>query len=156
MAFGRRMQPIDGVGGAGDGRIESERPKRAFEIVVDRFGNADDRDSVLMELLCDAERTIAADRHHRRQPQLCHSAFDIFKQLGRQAATFAVTYFGGELPAVGRAQNGSAADQQAVQSVVVEDAIVAAAAASHRIRRGCQWFPNHAVRPPWPRSESPH
>ena len=65
MTFGRRMQSIDGVGRAGHGRIKTERPNRAIEVVVDRFGDADDRDSEFMELLRDAQRTIAADRNER-------------------------------------------------------------------------------------------
>ncbi len=61
VRLGRRVQPIDGVGGEADGGVEPERVGRADDVVVDRLGHADQRDAHLGELVGDGQRAVAAD-----------------------------------------------------------------------------------------------
>jgi hypothetical protein len=54
VTFSRRMKSVDRIGGTCHCGIESERPERAFQVVVDRLRNTNDRNAVFMELLSDA------------------------------------------------------------------------------------------------------
>ena len=50
VRFGRRVQPIDGVGREGDRGVEAETVGGADDVVVDGLRHADDRDAALAEL----------------------------------------------------------------------------------------------------------
>ena len=61
MRLGSRVQPIDRLGRDRDGGVEAERVVRAREVVVDRLGNTDDRQRVLvMKTRGDAESVLSA------------------------------------------------------------------------------------------------
>ncbi len=45
-----------------DGRVEPERGGGLFDVVVDRFRDADHPQAVLEQVIADGERTISADR----------------------------------------------------------------------------------------------
>ena len=117
MALGRAVQPVDGIGGASDGRIEAERHHRGRQVVVDRLGHADDGDSVLEQLLSDRERAVAADRDETDQAEFLAAAFGLVQQFGGQLPRFAVADFGGEFALVGGAQNRAAADEQPIEQL---------------------------------------
>ena len=70
VAGGGGVEPIEGVGGGRHGRIEAEGERRGAEIVVDRLRDADDRNTMLVALLGDRQRAIAADAHQPADPQL--------------------------------------------------------------------------------------
>src|SRR6187455_2609472 len=61
MGLGRGVQPIDGVGGEADRRIEAEAAGRADDVIVDRLGYADQRNALLVELVGDGQRAVTAD-----------------------------------------------------------------------------------------------
>ena len=62
VAFGRGPQPINGFHHDVDGRVESERKVGHHQVIVDRFGNADDGDpEVIMKADRDSQRIVAAD-----------------------------------------------------------------------------------------------
>ena len=64
MALGRGPEPIDGLGHDVDGGVEAEREVRERQVVVDRLGDADDRQlEVVVEADGDAQRVVAADDH---------------------------------------------------------------------------------------------
>jgi hypothetical protein len=67
VRFGGRVQPIDRFGREADARVETEAARRAVDVVVDRLRDADERDALLVELVRDGERAVAADadRGHR-------------------------------------------------------------------------------------------
>jgi len=61
VAGRRRVEPVERVGRRGHGRIEAEGEGRAAEIVVDRLGHAHHGNAMLVELLRDAQRSVAPD-----------------------------------------------------------------------------------------------
>ena len=65
MRFGGRVQPIDRVGREADGGVEAETARRADDVVVDRLRHADERDALLVELVRDGQRAVAADADQR-------------------------------------------------------------------------------------------
>ena len=50
VAGGRRVEPIHGISHTGDSRVEAERHRGGFQIVVNSLGHADDGDAFLVEL----------------------------------------------------------------------------------------------------------
>ena len=71
VRFGGRVQPIDGVGGEGDRRVEAETVGRADDVVVDGLRDADERDAAFAELVGDGERAVAADDDQRVERPSC-------------------------------------------------------------------------------------
>src|SRR5678816_480805 len=61
------MQSVDRQGREVDRRIESEAARRPHNVVVDRLGNADERNPLLVELVRDRQRTVATDADERIQ-----------------------------------------------------------------------------------------
>ena len=72
VGLGGRVQPVDGLGGDGDGRVEPEGDVGPAEVVVDRLGDADHRDAVLMQPVGDAQRPVAADADEGVDLQVPH------------------------------------------------------------------------------------
>ena len=81
VAGGGRVEPIEGVGGAGDGGIEAECKRRAAEVVVDCLRHPDDGDAVFVELLGDRERAVSADANEAGDPELPHGGGGMVEQL---------------------------------------------------------------------------
>ncbi len=65
VRLGGAVQAVDGLGGDGHGRVETERRLRVRQIVVDRLGHADDGLALVAEAGRDAEGAVAADRDER-------------------------------------------------------------------------------------------
>src|SRR4029077_2513634 len=66
VRLGGRVEPFDRLGRDEDRGVEAEGVVRAREVVVDRLGDADDRELMLgVQARCDAERVLAADRDER-------------------------------------------------------------------------------------------
>ncbi len=61
VARGRGVQAVEGTGDAFHGRVEAKCHVGGLKIVVDRFGNSDDRQSRVVHLECGVEGSIAAD-----------------------------------------------------------------------------------------------
>ncbi len=68
VALGRRVQPVDGVGGDLHRGVEPEREVGRREVVVDGLRHADELHAVGAELGGDAEGVLAADRDQRVDP----------------------------------------------------------------------------------------
>ena len=81
VAGGGRVEPIEGVGGAGDGGIEAECKRRAAEVVVDCLRHPDHGDAVFMKLLGDRERAVSADANKAGDPELPHGGGGMVEQL---------------------------------------------------------------------------
>ena len=70
VGFGGRVQAIDRVGREADRGVEAEAAGRPVDVVVDRLRHADERDALLVELVGDGQRAVAADADERVEPHL--------------------------------------------------------------------------------------
>jgi hypothetical protein len=61
VRLGRRVDPVDGLGGDHHRSVEAEGHHRAGEVVVDGLRNANDRKALVSEAGRDLHRAIAAD-----------------------------------------------------------------------------------------------
>ena len=61
VALRRRVQAVDGVGADLDRGLEAERHLGEADVVVDRLGDADDGEAVLVEAVDHAHRALTAD-----------------------------------------------------------------------------------------------
>ncbi len=123
VAFGGGVQAVERVGRTGHGGIETEGDRGRGKIVVNRLGHADNRDAGLVHLLRDGQRTIAANGHQRGNAQRFHAGLRRLHQFLGELARFAVAGLGGKLAAIGRAENGATAHEQAVERLVIQHAI---------------------------------
>ena len=76
VGFGSRVQPVDRIGCELHGGVESEAARRPDDVVVDGLGNADDRNPLQVELVRDAERSVAADDDERVEAHLVEGVDD--------------------------------------------------------------------------------
>ena len=120
VAFGRGVQAVQGIGGAGHRRVEAERHDGCFQIVVNSLWHADDRHTMLKELLGDAERAIAAHAYQRAQPQPLNVRLCFSQDLLGNTVGFAVAGLGGKPAPVRRAEYGPADEQQRVHLLVIQ------------------------------------
>ena len=65
VGLGRRVQPVDRVGGKADRGIEAEGVRRFDDVVVDGLGNADKRNAALVEPVSNGECAVAANYDQR-------------------------------------------------------------------------------------------
>ncbi len=65
VGLGRGVQPVDRIGDDLHGRLKAERHVGPGQVVVDRLGNAHDRDPLLVQSQGHTERVLAADRDQR-------------------------------------------------------------------------------------------
>ena len=110
---GGGVQPVEGVGGAGHGRIEAEGEGGAAEVVVDRLGHAHDRHAVLVELLGDGERAVAADADQPPDAELPQRVGRLGEQIGIDAHPLTHADEGGEPALVGGAEDRAALEEDA-------------------------------------------
>ena len=61
------QQAIDRIGRKRHGGVESKAVRRPDDVVVDRFGHSDDRNSPPAELMSNRERAVTADHHERAE-----------------------------------------------------------------------------------------
>ena len=67
MRFRGRVQAIDRVGRERDRGVEAEAIRRPDNVVVDRLGHTDDRDSAMTELMRNCKGAVAADYDQRAE-----------------------------------------------------------------------------------------
>ena len=65
VALGGRVQLVDSLGGSLHGGVEPEGGLGAADVVVDRLGDADERDAFIEEVAGDAQRAVAPDGDQR-------------------------------------------------------------------------------------------
>src|SRR6266566_5499482 len=70
MAFRRRVQFVERVPGSVDGSVEAECDNGAANIVIDSLRNTNQRHTLLVEFLSDAQRAVAADHNQCVEAQL--------------------------------------------------------------------------------------
>ena len=116
----RRVQPVECLGGGGDCRIEADRLGRAADVVIDRLGDADDRDAELVEPMRDREATLSSDDDQCVEPETLERR----DERCAVVAWFGIAEIGMLKPerirAVGRTENGPAADEQTANVVQAE------------------------------------
>src|SRR2546430_1347201 len=123
VAFSRRAQTVERVGGASDGGVKTEGDDRGFKIVVDGFGNAHQGNAALKQLLRDGERAVAAHAHQRAQTDLVKIAFRPIERLCRDFPDLTVAGLRREPSFVGGAEDGAAQEKQTVHLMIVEAAL---------------------------------
>jgi hypothetical protein len=77
VALGRRVQPVDGIGGHGHRRVKAEGVVGGGEVVVDGFRDGHHGDAHVAEALGDAQRAVAADGDDAFDPQLADPLHDL-------------------------------------------------------------------------------
>src|SRR6266545_395924 len=70
------MQAIDRIGGKADRGVEAETAGRSVDVVVDRLRHADQWYALLVELVRDGQRPIAADADERVESHLLEHLHD--------------------------------------------------------------------------------
>ncbi len=70
MGLRRCVYPVDSFCGDRNGRIETKGDIRAFQIVVNGFGETDDRNSVFEKPVGDAKRSISSDANQTGKIQV--------------------------------------------------------------------------------------
>ncbi len=104
-----RLQPIERLGRDRDRGVEADRHLGQAEIVVDRLGNADQREIALArEPVEDPEAAVAADADHGIESERAHALDDLVGPIDQRAVRHRI----GEWVAfVGRPQDGAAEPQ---------------------------------------------
>ena len=118
VAGGRGVQAIEGVGRTEHGTEEAEREGRARQVVVDRLGHADDRNAVLVELLRDGQRAVAADADQTLEAELLDGRLHAGDQLGIELQPIVDADRGGEPALVRRAEDRAALAENAGRVLV--------------------------------------
>src|SRR6185436_15524447 len=78
MAGRRGLQAVEGLGCHRHRRVEADRTFRHADVVVDRFGNADQVDAALTgQLLQDGKAAVAADSDHGVETQRLEAVDDL-------------------------------------------------------------------------------
>lgn len=113
VGLGGRLQPVEGLGGDGDGRVEAEGDVGGGDVVVDGLRDPDDRQARLGEEVRRLEGALAADRDDGVEAQVRDVAAG-----GLDAAD----QVRGLDP--GGAEDGAAAGEYAAHRVEVELAVV--------------------------------
>ncbi len=121
VALRRGLQAVHGVRRVGHGRVEAEGLLRGAEVVVDRLGDAHDRDAMGIELQRDAHGAVAADDDEAAQSEAFNGLLRGVQQTAGQLAHVALADLGREATAVGRAEDRAATGQETGESLVVED-----------------------------------
>src|SRR4051812_37970528 len=107
MAGGSSVQPIERVGCTCHGAIEPERKRGRTQVVVNRLWHAYDRNSILVKLLGNRQRTVAADANQPGEIELFASYFHTGEQSWIEFNAVVHARHGDESSFVGRAENCS-------------------------------------------------
>ena len=83
------MQAVEGTGDAFHGRVEAECHVGGLKIVVDCFGNSDDRQSRVVHLECGVEGSIAANDDEAVEVQCLKCLARFAEDLGRYEGALA-------------------------------------------------------------------
>ena len=144
VGLGRRAQPVDRIGGGGDGRIEAEGDVRGGQVVVDRLRDADDRHAELLKAQRDPHRAVAADHDQRADPQLSEPRHDLGRAIVDPLLAVDQRPDGERIAPVAGAEDGAAVRQDASHVVATERADAVRDAAGPRSRRGCRGSPSRS------------
>ena len=104
MAGRRSVKSIQRVHYDINGRIETERGRRRFEIVVDRLRYADAVDAGLLQLLRSHQRAVAANNDQRSHAEVLQDLPGVCNDLCRNDCPIARADFCNEMAAIGGTQ----------------------------------------------------
>src|SRR6476659_1578864 len=125
MASCRGVQTIQRVNDDINGRIETERGRRRFEIVVDRLRDADAIDAGLLQLLRSHQRAVPANNDQRSHAELLQDLPGLCNNLCRSDCPIACPDFCSEMAAISGTKNCPAERHDSVHSLPIENDIIA-------------------------------
>src|SRR5581483_8636327 len=105
--------------------IEPEGRCCGFQIVVDRFGDADTVDARFLQLLRSHHRAIATNNDQRFYSKLVQYFLSSGNNLGWHNGPVPGTNFGDKMAAIGRAENRASQRHNAVGALTIQDHVVA-------------------------------
>src|SRR2546423_5988365 len=103
-----RVQRIDRIHYGCDRGIKTESHRRRFEVVVDRFGNADAIDAALLQLKGCCHRPVAADDNESVDSEGLQHLARVSDNAGRDVSAIAAPDLDDEMSAISRADDRSA------------------------------------------------
>jgi len=117
MRLGGGMELVDGFRGGGDRGVESESHFRAANVVVDGFGDADDRRAFLIEFMGDAQGPVSAQDKKRIHFEMLDPPDDLIRDVDHHLFAIPDDLPGIRVAAVRRAQDRAAAREQPAHAV---------------------------------------
>ena len=115
------VQTVARISDCGDCRIETERARGGFKIVVDRFRNANAIDARFLQLQRSGHGAVAADDDQRFDAILFQNATRIGDHFGVDDGAFTGADLRGKMSAICRADDCSAARHDAAGATTIED-----------------------------------
>src|SRR5438552_5010858 len=106
-------------------RIESERHRRRFDVVVDRFRDTDAIDARFLHLHGRRHRTVPADDDERFDAEFVQNFFRARDDFARDDCTITGADFGDKMTAVGRSDDCSAQRHDAFSAFAIEHDVIA-------------------------------
>jgi hypothetical protein len=121
VTAGGGVQAVESIRHAGHGAVEAESHGRGFEVVVDRLWDADDGNSLLVQLESGAERTIAADGDESVDAEFPQRVARLIDDFGWNASAGAFADLGDKMAAIGGSEDGAAELHDACSAADIED-----------------------------------
>src|SRR5882724_3909182 len=140
-----RMQPIERIHYGRDGRIETERHRRRFQVVVDRFWNADAIDARLLQLKRCGHRPVAAYDYESVDFERPQHFARIRDDVGSNVPEIAGPNLDDEMSAIGCADDRSAARHDAGSIAALEDFVIARRQQTFEAVEETDYFPTQFV-----------
>ena len=129
-----------------NGRIETERDRRRFEIVVDRLRYADAVYTSLLQLLRSHQRAVAANNDQRLHAEVLQDLPGICNDLCRNDCPIARAGFCNEMAAIGGTENCPAQRHDSVHSLPIENDVIARRQQAFKAIAKTNHFPAELVR----------
>ena len=82
VAFGGRVQTVDRFERGVHGRVEAEGRDGTGDVVVDRFGHADDAHPLVEKPVGDGKRPVTTDHDDRVDPELTRGSYQLVRPIG--------------------------------------------------------------------------
>ena len=120
-----RVQSIERVHHHRDRGIETEGHGGGFQIVVDRFGNADAIDPRFLQLQRRRHRAITADDDQRFNSKFIEHFASFGDHVRRNDRPIAAANLGDEMSAIGRADDSAAKRHDTIGPFAIENDVIA-------------------------------
>jgi hypothetical protein len=124
MAGRRSVQPVQRVHYDVNGGIETERGRRRFKIVIDRFWYADAVDAGLLQLLRSDQGAVATNDDQRAHPKVFQNFPGVCNYLRGHDGPIASADFRNEMTAIGGPKNCPAQRHDSVYRLPIEDNVI--------------------------------
>ena len=146
MAGRRSVQSIQRIHHDINGRIETERNRRRFEIVVDRLRYADAVDASLLQLLRSHQRSVAANDDQRLHAEVLQDLPGVCNALCRKDCPIARADFCNEMAAIGGTKNRPAQRHDSGHSLPIENDVIARRQQAFKAIAKTNHFPSELIR----------